>query len=637
MNRDRARRTRRQLPLIGIDTRYLRYLQPYSGLLLVSLLLILAVAVLDTLAPWPIKFIVDDVLRDKPIQGPVVAWIKAQWGNDPRLLTAVLGLGLLVLTLLQGLAAFGYEFMDGLIQERATFRLRSEAFGHVARLSLEFYDQTRLGDVLRRVTDDAGRIMTALVSSLGELLVNAIKLVSFAAVMLLINWRFSVIVLAYTPLLLFLFVMFRRNIRATAKEARSYEGQMTNLALETMGAIRVVKAFGREAHEQARFEAHAHERVRAGLRAIRWEASFSPVVDFVQAAGTAAVLWYGVAQILAGRLTVGELLIFLSYLNSIYKPLKKFSQLAGELQKAAAGGDRLAELLDIDAGVHQSPNARPLRRASGQITFEQVSFAYANAPERLVLQDFNLRVEAGQVVALVGATGAGKSTIANLLMRFYDVTAGRILLDGIDLRDIRLEDLRRQFALVPQESVLFATSIRDNIAYGRPEASEAEIIAAAQAANADEFIRDLPNGYDTLVGERGATLSGGQRQRIAIARALLRDAPILILDEPTAALDAQSEELVISALKRLMQGRTTFIIAHRLSTVREADLIVVLDQGRIVEQGRHTELIQRGGAYARLVQLQLGENGHRAATSAIELQPDNGYAVGYISEWRRKA
>jgi subfamily B ATP-binding cassette protein MsbA len=604
-------RASRQIPLVGIDVRYLRYLKPYTGLLAVSLLLIVAVAAFDAIAPWPVKFIVDNVLSGEPLQGPVGDWLRAQWGDDPRVHTAVLGLTLLVLTLLQGLAAFGYEYMNGVIQERATFRLRSDVFSHVQRLSLDFYDQTRLGDVLRRVTDDAGRIMVALIGSLGELLVNAVKFASFAAVMLFVNWRFSVIVLAYAPLLLFLFVMFRRNIRATAKQARSYEGQMTNLALETMGAIRVVKAFGREDHEQARFDAHAAERVRAGLRAIRWEASFSPIVDFVQAAGTAAVIWYGVAQILAGQLTVGELLIFLSYLNSIYRPLKKFSQLAGELQKAAAGGDRLAELLDVDAGIPQATDARPLRRASGQVTFERVGFAYASAPDRAVLQDFNLKVEAGQVVAFVGATGAGKSTIANLLMRFYDVTDGRILLDGVDLREIRRDDLRRQFALVPQESVLFATSIRDNIAYGRPDASEVEILSAARAANADTFIREMPDGYETVVGERGATLSGGQRQRIAIARALLRDAPILILDEPTAALDAESEEQVMSALERLMRGRTTFIIAHRLSTIREADLIVVLQQGRVVEQGRHADLIRQNGVYARLVQLQLGKNGHQ--------------------------
>ena len=606
-------KTGRQIPLVGIDARYLRYLKPYSGLLFISMILILLVAALDILAPWPVKFIVDNVLQGKPFTGPVGGWLTTALGTDQRLLTAALGLALLGLTVLQGLAAFGYEYLDGMIQERATFLLRSEVFSHVQRLSLEFYDQTRLGDVLRRVTDDAGRIMVALVSSLGELLVNAVKFAGFAAVMLFINWRFSVIVLAYTPLLLFLFVTFRRNIRATAKEARTHEGQLSNQALETMGAIRVVKAFGRETHEQARFDAHGKERVRAGLRSIRWEASFGPVIDFVQAAGTAAVIWYGVSQILLGRLSIGELLIFLSYLSSIYRPLKKFSSLAGDLQKAAAGGDRLADLLDTGAGVRQLPHARPLRRARGQITFKQVSFAYATAPDKPVLRNFSLQVEAGQVVALVGATGAGKSTIANLLMRFYEVAAGRITLDGLDLREINLDDLRRQFALVPQESVLFATSIRDNIAYGRPGASETDIVAAARAANADEFICLLPEGYDTVVGERGATLSGGQRQRIAIARAVLRDAPILILDEPTAALDAGSEDQVMGALERLMRGRTTFIIAHRLSTVREADRIVVLENGQIVEQGHHAELLQRNGHYARLVHLQMGEDGRELA------------------------
>ncbi|MBI3241829.1 MAG: ABC transporter ATP-binding protein [Chloroflexi bacterium] len=597
---------RRYIPLIGVDTRYLHYLKSYSNLLLVSLGLILVVAVLDTLAPWPVKLIVDNVLGGTLFTGPLKDAITLFIGNDQRVLTAVLGIVLLGLTVLQGLAAFAFEYMNGTIQEKATFRLRSDVFSHVQRLPLEFYDQSRMGDVVKRLTDDSSKVMVALVGSLGELLVNAVTFLGFASVMLFINWRFSIIILAYVPLLFFLFLTFRRNIRESARTARNYEGQMTNLALETMEAIRVVKAFGRESYEQARFEAHGKERVRAGLQSIRWTASFSPVIDFIQAAGTAAVIWYGVSQILIGQLSVGELLLFLSYLSSIYKPLKKFGSLAGELQKAAVGADRLSELLDADVGIRQSPNARSLRRARGQVTFDHVTFAYASAPDRPTLQDFDLRVDAGQVVALIGATGAGKSTITNLLIRFYDVSAGQILIDGVNVRDIKLEDLQRQFALVPQESVLFATTLRDNIGYGRPGASEADILAAARAANADEFIRRLPKGYETLIGERGATLSGGQRQRIAIARALLRNAPILILDEPTAALDAESEELVMSALERLMQGRTTFIIAHRLSTIRDADLIVVLEQGRIVEKGRHADLIRLGGHYARLVQLQRG-------------------------------
>ncbi len=607
---------KRQIPLIGIDVRYLSYLKSYGGLLSISLSLIVVVALLDTLAPWPVKLIVDNVIGGKSFSGPLgeqfIAWV----GTDQRVLAAILGIALLGLTVLQGLAAFAFEYMNGTIQEKATFRLRSDVFGHVQKLPLEFYDQSRMGDVVKRMTDDGGKVMVALVSSLGELLVNAVTFLGFAGVMLFINWRFSIIILAYVPLLFFLFITFRRNIRENARAARGHEGQMTNQALETMEAIRVVKAFGREAYEQARFEAHGQERVRAGLRSILWTASFSPIIDFIQAAGTAAVIWYGVSQILVGQLSVGELLLFLSYLHSIYKPLKKFGSLAGELQKAAVGADRLSELLDADVSIRQSPNAKPLKRARGQVAFDHVSFAYASAPDRPTLQNFNLHVEAGQVVALVGATGAGKSTIANLLIRFYDVTAGRILIDGIDLRDVRLEDLQRQFALVPQESVLFVTTLRDNIAYGRPGASEAQITAAARAANADEFIRRLPMGYDTVVGERGATLSGGQRQRIAIARALLRNAPILILDEPTAALDAESEEVVMSALERLMQGRTTFIVAHRLSTIRDADLIVVLDQGRVVEQGGHADLIRRGGHYARLVQLQRGDD-----VSALEAVP----------------
>ncbi|MBE9508704.1 MAG: hypothetical protein IMY86_11725, partial [Chloroflexi bacterium] len=316
----------RQIPLTGIDARYLRYLKPYGGLLFISLILILVVALLDTIAPWPIKYIVDNVIGGESFSGPVGEWITAHLGTDQRVLTAALGLALMALTVLQGLASFAYEYAIGIIQERTTFLLRSDVFNHTQRLPLQFYDESRLGDVLKRVTGDAGRVMVALVGSLGEFLVNAVKFAGFAIIMLFVNWRFSVIILAYVPLLLFLYITFRQNIRDTAKEARAEEGQMMSLVVETVGAIREVKAFGQEAHQQAQFEAHGMERVRAGLRSIRWEASFSPVIDFAQAASMAAIIWYGVSQILVGQFSVGELLLFVSYLKEIYRPLRRFSK-----------------------------------------------------------------------------------------------------------------------------------------------------------------------------------------------------------------------------------------------------------------------------------------------------------------------
>ncbi len=609
MSEQRKRKKRSDvnyIPLIGIDARYLRYLTPYVGLLVLSVIMIVAVALLDIIAPWPVKYIIDNVIGGRPLTGPVGDWLLANVGTDQRLLTAVLGLALLIIVIFQGATSFAYEYLSGLIQERSTFFLRTQVFQHVQRLPLAFYDQSRLGDVLKRVTEDAGKIMVALVGSMGELLINGVKFLGFAGVMLFINWRFSVIVLAYVPLLLFLYVTFRRNIRDTASEAREQEGEMMNLTLETLGAIREVKAFGREDYQQALFEEYGEKRIRSGLRSIRWEASFSPVIDFVQAASTAAIIWYGVSQVLVGQFSVGELLIFMSYLKDMYSPLRKFSKLAATLQKAAASGDRLGKILDTPVTVAEPANPRPLHRARGNIQFKGVAFYYPTAPDKPILRGVDLSVQAGQVVALVGGTGAGKSTLASLLLRFYEISNGRILLDGADIREYRLEDLRRQFGIVPQESVLFATTIRQNIAYGRPEASDDEIVAAAKAANAHGFIQQLADGYDTVVGERGGTLSGGQRQRIAIARALLRDAPILILDEPTAALDAESEDLVMSALDRLMQGRTTFIIAHRLSTIRDADQIVVMDKGRVVETGRHAELLAQNGHYAYLVHLQTG-------------------------------
>lgn len=578
VNHGRKRKQRhgvRYIPFLGLDARYLRYLLPYSGLLLLCLLLIFLVAGLGIAAPWPFKYIVDHVIGGRPFTDPFSLWVVAQLGEDQRLLAAAFGFMLLLVTVAQGAAAFAYEYLNGIIQERATYALRRHVFEHIQSLPLEYFDQNRVGDILKRITEDAGKIMVALVTSLADLLVNSIKFIGFATVMFFLNWRFSLIVLAYVPLLFALYSTFRRHIRDTAHEARNQEGEIMNLTLETLGAIREVKAFGREQEQLAQFDTHERQRVRSALRAIRWEASFSPVVDFIQAASTTAVLWYGVSQMLLGQFSVGALLVFVAYLKDIYTPLRKFSKLSAALQKAAVSGDRLGKVLDADVKITDAPDARPLRRARGAVRFEAVRFAYPGAPQQQILQDVSLEVRPGEVVALVGGTGSGKTTLMNVMMRFYEIDHGRILLDELDIRHIRVADLRRQFASVPQESVLFASSIRDNIAYGNPAADEAMIVAAAQAANAHDFILAQPQGYDTLLSERGGTLSGGQRQRLAIARAILRDAPILVLDEPTAALDAQAEALVMGALERLIQGRTTFIIAHRLSTIRHADKIHV--------------------------------------------------------------
>lgn len=592
----------KRIPLIGLDSRYFRYLLPYGGHLALALLTMLCVTALDLISPWPLKFIIDNVIGGRPYGDTLSRSVAAYFSEDPRWLSAFFGMMIIVFAALGGIFSFTYDYLLGMIQAHTSFRLRSDAFAHLQALSLQFHDRSSTGETISRVNNDAGQVMEALIGSTSELFINAIKFAGIAGVMFFVNETFSVIALAYAPLLLFLFSAFRRNIKASARTARARAGDMASLTAETVSAIRIVQAFGREAEGQRRFEEHGAVRLKAELSAARWEASFEPIIDIIKAAGTAAVIWYGVAQILEDQLTVGELLVFLSYLSSFYNPLKRFSKLAGALQKASASSERLTELLDNDLVIHDAPDAIGVTRARGRVDYQKVNFSYTEGYP--VLQDVSFTAMPGQSIGLVGATGSGKTTIANLLLRFYDVPSGSIQLDGVDIRKFRLCDFRRQFATVPQEPILFAASVRDNIAYGKPQAEMSEIIAAARTANAHEFVSALEDGYATLIGERGVTLSGGQRQRLAIARAILCNAPILILDEPTAALDAESEREVFQALERLMRGRTTFVIAHRLSTIRNADMILVLEDGRIVERGRHSDLLAREGRYAEFVRLQ---------------------------------
>jgi subfamily B ATP-binding cassette protein MsbA len=593
------------LAALDIDPRYLRYLWPYAPLIGLTLLTMAGSAALSVVMPWPLKYIVDHVIGGQPFTDPFGQAFAGLLGNDAHMLAAGFGALMVLIAVFAGLFSFAQAYLQGIVQLRTIFRLRSDAFAHIQALSLRFHDRSCTGELISRVNSDAERVMETLVSSCGDLLVNLFRLLSISAVMFWVNWRLAFVALVYVPLLLLLLQTLRHHIKSAARTARAEEGQMLSVSFETITSIRAVQAFGRETTEQQRFDQHGTARMVAELHTRRWEALFSPIVDIFKAVGTAAIVWFGVTQIAANQLTVGEMLIFLSYLATFYEPLQKFSKLASALQKAAVSGARIAELLDEDTVIRDTPNARDLKQATGEITFEKVNFGYEN--DRVVLCNVTFNALPGQTIGLVGHTGAGKSTIANLLLRFYDVSKGHILLDGIDIRKIRLHDLRQQIALVTQEPILFASSIRDNIAYGRPDASMNAIIAAARAANAHEFISDLPDGYDTVIGERGATLSGGQRQRIAIARAILCDAPILILDEPTAALDAKAEHEVMTALEQLMKGRTTLIIAHRLATIRHADTILVFRNGKIVERGRHDTLVRRNGHYAELVRLQSGE------------------------------
>lgn len=588
---------------LDLDRRYYQYLWPHRLRLAIVIFTMVGAAIVDIASPWPLKFIVDNVIGGKPFKDLLSQQVALFFNNDPRSLSIFFVLIIVLFAGLNGLMTFLYGYLQGIVQEQTTFALRSDVFAHLQSLSIAFHDRSRSGELIGRVTNDARNVMDALVHTTGEVLINSLNFVGIAVVMFFVNWRFSVIALAYAPVLYFLFSLYRRKIKASAEVARSEDGQILNATHETISGIRVVKAFGREMDAQRRFEKHGAARQQAGIRSALWGSSFEPIIDLIKAVGTATIVLYGTTRILGGNLTVGELLIFISYLTTFYNPLKRFSKLAGMLQIGAVSGERLAQLLDTQQVIQDHPQAVHVGRAVGRVEFKRVMFSYEESASP-ILKDVSFQVEAGQKIAIIGATGAGKSTLANLLMRFYDPIRGEVQLDGIDLRRIYLKDLRIQFALVPQEPLLFALSIRDNIAYGRPGASMQSIVRATTAANAHEFIMQLPYGYDTIVGERGGSLSVGQRQRVAIARAILQDAPILILDEPTAALDSVSEYEVMKGLEYLMDGRTTFIIAHRLSTIKNADLILVVENGEIVESGNHNQLMAQCGRYMEFVLLQ---------------------------------
>jgi len=577
-------------------------LKPHKTALMLGGLAAIGDGAANLLQPWPMKIVLDNVLKQKRSGGWLNDFIARVTAGDPLAMLKFAALSVLVIAVIGALCSYAEKYYTTNVGQWVMHELRQRVYFHLQRLSVAYYDENRTGDLISRVTSDIDAIQSFISSGLLDAVVNVLTLVGMIGIMLYINWRFTLIALSIVPVLAMVVFRYTRSIKKAAREVRKKEGEIVSVIQEVLSSIRVVKAFSREDYEVHRLEEESLENVEIALRARNMKARLTPLVSVIVAVGTALVLWFGAKMALAGTLSAGSLVLFIWYLGKMYKPMQDLSKMTDSWSKATIGYERIREVLETDFEVKDLPGARTAPRLKGVVEFEHVSFAYD--PKSPVLQDVNFRIEAGQVAAFVGPTGAGKSTIINLIPRLYDPTEGIVKLDGQDIRKFKQRSIREHISFVLQDTVLFCGPIWHNISYGKPNASREEIFKAAQAANAHEFIEKMPEGYDTLVGERGVTLSGGQRQRIAIARAVIRNSPILILDEPSSGLDAESEKLVFDALDVLMKGKTSIVIAHRLSTIRSADIIFVLKDGTIVEHGNHDQLTAAGGLYAELHDIQ---------------------------------
>ena len=597
----RAQTLHESLPGIGrMLTRFWPYIRKERTLIGGSFLALFAETVLRLLEPWPLKFIFDRVIGVE--RGGRVPEIPAVQALSPTTVLTLAVLALIVITGLRALAEYGNTVGFALAGNRVLTQVREDLYRHVQYLPLSFHTRARGGDLLVRVVSDIGMLKDVVVTAMLPLLGNVLVMLGMVAVMWWLNWQLALLALATFPLFGLSTARMGRRIHQASRKQRRREGAVAATAAESIGAIKVVQALGLE-HMFVRAFAHENKRsLREGVKASRLTASLERTTDLLIAVATGVVLWYGARLVLRHALTPGELLVFITYLKNAFRPVRDMAKYTGRLAKAAAAGERVIELLEQTPEVRDLPGAVPAPPFRGAVRFERVSFGYE--PERPVLQDISFEVRSGQRVALAGISGSGKSTLASLLLRLYDPDHGQVGIDGRDIHSYTLASLRSQISVILQDSVLFAASVRDNIAYAAPDATEEEIEAAARLANAHEFIEALPQGYDTVLGERGVTLSGGQRQRIAIARAAIRRAPILILDEPTTGLDEENRRAVVEALERLAEGRTTFLITHELRLTARADLILYIEDGRVLEQGTHAELLRRGGRYAALYRLQ---------------------------------
>lgn len=580
-----------------------RILRSYWKTLVVALLAVLGETVADVLEPWPIKVIIDNVVQAKSLTGRWGAFVSGLFGDDRFAILYFALAAVVAIALVGAVGSYVEKYSTTSISQWVAHDLRRLLYQHIQRLSLAEHNEARVGDLLTHVTSDINAVQDFIDSALLGIIVNVLTLTGMAGVMLYVSWSFTLVSLLVVPVLGVAVYFYTPRIKKASRRVKKRESELLSSVAEVMTAIHVVQAFGREDYEDRRFDWESRQNVEAGMQARSIKARLSPTVDIIIALGTCLVLGYGARLAIAGRLSTGVLIVFLLYLGKMYKPLRDLSKMANTASKAAVGYERIRDLLAIESRVQDLPGARSAPTFTGDIELDRVSFKYDGGG--LVLKDVNLHVAPGQIAAIVGPSGTGKTTIASLIPRFHDPLSGHVKIDGVDVREFTLKSLRDRISFVLQDTMLFRATIWENIAYGRPDAPPEETVRAAKLANAHDFIMNMPLGYATVVGERGATLSGGERRRIAIARAIVRNTPILILDEPTSGLDAVSEQAVIEALQRLMEGRTSIVIAHHLQSIRHADIIFVVKDSEIVEQGTHERLLMNQGLYARLYETQI--------------------------------
>lgn len=588
---------------MNLYLRILKFIRPYLGRLIAAGFCTVMTAAANLYVPWIVRDVIDKVFQNK----------------DSDLLNLI-SLGIVVIFFARGIFYYGQSYLMNYVGESIVIDVRGIVYRKLMTLSTHFFDTNKLGTIMSYVTNDVAALQGAMVANSIEIITETSVLIGSVGAMVYLDWKLTLFTFCTFPVVLFFMDFFGKKIRKSGHRIQQATADITSILQETLAATRIVKSFVREPYEIARFDQQNKANFYANMKSAKLMGTLSPVIEFIAALGVTAIIWFGGRSVIGGDITAGSLVAFLVYAINISNPIKRIARVLGSIQKALAAAERVFYIMDLTDTIPQKPDAITLPSVEGNVEFRHVSFAYNKG--ETILHDVSFSAKPGQAIALVGPSGAGKSTVASLLPRFYDVTEGAIFVDGHDVRDVTLASLREQVGIVPQETNLFNDTVYNNILYGRLDATRDEVIAAAKAANADEFIQQLPKGYDTQLGDRGVNISGGQRQRISIARAILKNPRILILDEATSALDTESERIVQEALDRLMVGRTSFVIAHRLSTIQNAAKIIVLDKGSIVEEGTHQQLMAKHGLYAHLHDIQFKENQTASGTFGDDASED---------------